>query len=772
MQAHPSDPRPLSKQPQTLSHSMSLLAHSFPQPLSHMTYITGTEEKREEKREEILASMASPSSLFALLRRIGRLHSLFSHNCRFSLKNLREFQFTGILLALAYWKTSPENLHSFNNLDENDEEESSSGVNSSSIPMVVEPAVERRETQYSMLQQLIPRRVCRLSIPCGGGKTAMIVWLCALRGGNILLGTDCVENAMNILKVIVKQTTLAQFMNVKIVRAANQNEKSSKNASAEDAELLRIHGITCYPGGSTFSQPIVDDNSVGNIVIVDSHFMRTLQSGIQEKHTIGAALSLIAWGTMIFDEVDKFFTQEVRKPFDEGFVWNVAGTGKKKFSFCMPYTVMLSGTWRVGEDKNKNEGRLWLKRAGPMLQRIKSIDLSKAGMLATPHIHVVVCKNETGLKKFGFEENFRFGLTLEMVRVIEKIVQMHSLTRGKVMIFNNLHAEVKLLQILFPKAIVVTGKHTTKDRNEGLEGFAATSENNEHPKVYITTSVNARGYDDKEVTAVIRVGGDGCDVTWQEYGRGLRVEYSNTCHIYEIVHGSKFKWAEQWLDHRNDAVIKQTERMRNVVLEGYSDYVKSLDSDDFVASADKEIERVCNLCESPPNANLIDIQDNKFAVANYILSLILGEVSEVSNSSAKSAPKKKQNKSAIHKRLLSKNAPQLAATAAAAAAAALVAATAARPSRGAQPSSSREVPNAWLDDGKRKKVVSILQVIGYPDADTYSMQKLQQTRQDVKEAATTAYNDAHDSIQRLRETISYEYVNGVDCEFISDRFPR
>jgi hypothetical protein len=69
-------------------------------------------------------------------------------------------------------------------------------------------------------------------------------------------------------------------------------------------------------------------------------------------------------------------------------------------------------------------------------------------------------------------------------------------------------------------------------------------------------------------------------------------------------------------------------------------------------------------------------------------------------------------------------------------------------------------------------VVSILKLIDYPDADTYSIQKLQQIRQDVKKEATNAYNKAHKSIQELRETISFEYEDGVDCEFIADRFPR
>jgi hypothetical protein len=568
-------------------------------------------------------------------------------HCRFRLEALRDLQVVALLLCLGYWQASPDELNKFTNCDTVPEGCPDSIVNK--LPSF--------KTRNSMLQMLYPPRVCRLSVPCGGGKTAIIAWLCALRGGNIFIGTDNSQNAMHILFVLLKETNLASYMNVKIVRGTDEcKQLNTSGLSDDDARLLEQHTIKIYDGDVDFEKPLVPDNGIGNIVIVDAYSIRLKNdSSIREKLALRAALSLMIWTLMIFDEADRFFTPETRTPFETGFDYNGGHLATRHMKFNVPDAVMLSGTWREGDDSNTTFkdgqvnmcGRDWLKMCGPMLLRIRSYDLAKLGILATLHYHLVICKDVPD-DKFGFpipqirrththKEFFQFGLTFSMMHVIEKIIQMHSLTKGKVMIFSSLENETKALSAMFPKAMVVTGSTEQGEKTTSFKYFNSKSSGElDTRNLWITTSIGGRGTDVPEVKAIILIGGEATDTKWQQIGRGLRAwAGSRVCDVYDLA-SEQVKWANDWLKSPNrDNFLKdwlkddKKNRLKNVVLEGFEDYINIMDSEDCILNIEKEIGRICDETDRE-RVELPCCTDDPFVAANHAACIALDDFSKFS----------------------------------------------------------------------------------------------------------------------------------------------
>ena len=753
-----------------------------------------------KSRREALADVAFSGSLIGALSHYNKIDAWLPSHCLFGVDKLRDLQFCALLLCLRYWSARTEELSKFDDKDK---------IRPSNEAPVLTHRMPEFTTKTSALQRFTTPRVCRLSVPCGGGKTAIIAWLCALRGGNILVGTDVAANALHILFVLLKQTNIAEYMNVRIVRGTEDgNQLDTSGMDEDDKRLLERHVIMRYMGDPRFNMPLVPDNSIGNIIIVDSMLIRLDEkSSIPAKKTLRAALSLLNWNLMIFDEVDRFFTNDTRKPFEEGFQYAKESVLPKALSmrFNVPDAVMMSGTWREGDESNTREAPDWLKRCGPMLMRIKTYDLAKQGILAMPHFHLVVCK-DVPESKFGFyipqinrtnvhKEDFTFGLSFGMKSVIERIVEMQSLVKGKTMIFSTLENETRALATLFPSAILVTGSTDTASKTILTQKFR--QENSQYlatRNVWITTSIGGRGTDISDVTAIILIGGEASDTKWQQIGRGLRAWVgAQVCEVWDLV-PERVKWAQTWLNSSDGWFESQKHtisRLKNIIIEGFESHINIIESNECILNIDKEIDRICER-RSVKREAVKCCTDNVFFAANHALCVALNEFpkpnasTDVASSSSaatqsKSGGKRKKNEKGpwehVGRRfqkiksgggMTNNMLPKVSAKSAAV-----------YRDRGINYESQRknvikkhlgvlidvefsEVDDDWI----------LVQVKGVYDIDADTdLEKLERYRANLHDRAVEAAKQADIARTRIVDSIWLKYYQHESCEFMKDKFP-
>lgn len=725
------------------------------------------------KRHAALLHISSPTSLIHTLASLNaneEFDAWLPSTCGF--RKLRDLQFCALILCTMYWKSPASSLGEFPDVDPNPQRVPASIVNS--LPGYT--------TRVSQLQQFSPPRVCRMSVPCGGGKTAIIAWLCALRGGNILIGTDSAQNARHILFVILKETNLASYMNVKLVRGGDKESVDSAGLNKRDTELLRNHTITDYEAGFDFQTPLVPDDGIGNIIIIDSMLIRLNKDSTGANKRLRVALSLMNWNLVIFDEADRFFTQESRKPFTEGFTFSDRGyiQHPMKLKFNVPDAVMMSGTWREGDDSNQCFERNWLKGCGPMLLRIKSIDLAKLGLLATPHFHLVACK-DVPESKFGFDipqiqrnkiqnESFQHGLTFSMLNVIEKILQMHSLMKGKVMIFSTLKEETRALSAIFPSAFTVTGSTESGEKSRSIKLYTTeSSDRMDTRNVWITTNIGGRGTDMPEVTAIILIGGEATDTKWQQIGRGLRSwAGSSRCEVWDLA-PEKVGWAKEWINNPDMEKFKKNHfnkinRLKNVLIEGFEDYISILDSQTCISKIDEEIERIRNkfsVSDQIPACSTNDIH----VAANHAMCTLLDDFKvpsacpDISKVASKpvSKPKKQSAKSLIIQRNKNKGMHSVA------------------PSTKKQKTATGSIPSSSSQcklSSCREAAHKILNAC-YPISDDASLEELSTHRETLRATAESIILEAGNKLSEFVQDVVFENKgNHADCEFMNDSFPK
>lgn len=726
------------------------------------------------RREALLAIASRDSLIHSLARANGdqRFDDWLPSDSKF--RHPRDLQLCALILCARYWQTREAELDKFENKDPLD---CATESFKNFMPAFTTP--------ISRLQRLSPPRACRISVPCGGGKSAIVAWLCALRGGNILVGTDSAANARHLLFVLLKQTNLASYVNVKLVRGGEKEKNDSAGLKSEDAKLLKRHTISDYAGTADFDTPLVPDHGIANVVIVDSMLMRLSVESIDANKRLRVALSLMHWNLMIFDECDKFFTQESKKPFTAGFEYSDIGIETKQLKFNVPDAVLMSGTWREGDDSKNFEERNWLKGCGPMLLRILSKTLAEEGILAKPHFHLVACKH-TQQSEFGFEipqlkrtkntsETFQFGLTYEMLRVIEKIIQLHSLMKGKVMIFSTLEDETRALAAIFPNAITVTGLTESGAKSRYFQEYQTqSSEHMTTKNVWITTSIGGRGTDAVEVTAIVLIGGEATDTKWQQIGRGLRSWCgSPRCEVWDLA-PQQVGWANEWIQEPNHQTFKQKmhtiHRLKNVLIEGFADYVRVCSSDECVRQIDDEIERLktrLEVCEPTPAR----CTDDRFVAANHAACVALNDFKKpiASTSVAKETRKRKDTaKQLLWTRSLKKqncNAASASSTCS---------------SSFSSSSSSRSSIATPQRNGKRYEALAqiLLQLkhpdgsLVYPVEQSTSVETLKKYREELRTKAEEVAKRASEGLLLFVEHIrTANYGERVQCEFMASEFP-
>lgn len=561
---------------------------------------------------ESLLDMASDTSIFKLHEFKTQFlpedakFPLFKSDCKFL--NPHPHQINAVEICMRYlFSDNPDAFENLDNtssmqriyaaidkdVDRNDPDDlydverkstSHGAASSSSAP---QPATQEEAALVHVARvHPVPGTIsCKMSVPCGGGKTAIMLLLAIIHGGNCLIVTNNVENALNILKTIIFQTNIHLVAPVRLIRpAANDKQFASEKKGKNNQDQAFVNSFIVkedsVSDGDASRRHFLSNSGINGVTIADVCSFKAIANSSDARSTLRRLIFQSHWRLVQFDEADAVSTKDFREAMENGSIMNFDdGDGRgnilRRVPLCADHIVYLSGTWHRGLD---DDGRRFLRDAGKMIYMCKSVDLEETGLLAKVAIASIVCKDDDWTMPFLNDRQnddrrapLR-GMSVEKCRVLERLVTMHLFYGHKIMIFSRYVSQVDSLAKMFPNAFVVKG--ATSNREELKEQFKAKM-----GAIWATTTIGDRGFDVPDVQVVINLSnyGESPGKLFQRMGRALRalLGYQKKAWFYDLLSPIDQPFAAS----ADRASILSAPRYSILVNDGYGDRVRVMKSE-------------------------------------------------------------------------------------------------------------------------------------------------------------------------------------------------
>ena len=600
-------------------------------------------------------SLARPDSLASFYKRTmekmeecgKHIPPLLKPSCKFL--QPRPHQKTAVSLAMVYlFSKTPGAFHDFDTdvlkdayevVDQTTNEEDNIEQDCASRPSRKRKASETVQpgpssvtseavlTHNAIIRPMHEPRGCKLSIPCGGGKTAIIILLALLHGGPTLVITNNAENALQIVKTIISETNIHLFAKVKLIRLKTNGTKQVCESSrpstggkqklplSEEDRILEdcIVKDTFVTDGEPNRRHFLPNGACHGITVLDFQSYKELPKSSDGRTSFRQKLYQSFWPLVLFDEADSVFTHDTQKAFGEGVRLDFDdndGLGQRTriVPFRFKHAVYMSGTWFRGDEA----GREFLRNAGKTLYVERGVDLERRGLLAKVRVTTIVCKDDEWAAPFMDENQQLRGASPDKCRILELLVTLHLYYGHKIMIFSRYLSQVATLRNMFPSAFVVDG--ASPDRERLKRDFLSKK-----GAIWATTSIGSRGFDTPDVSVVINFAnyGESPAKLSQRMGRALRDFYQQAW-MYDLVSGKDQNWCKSGIIDD----IRMAERYAILKHDGYLPRMNVLLSEDVRGRV------MQNLTHGPPGVSEESIPDISYDSAvvqvNHVLSFFRG----------------------------------------------------------------------------------------------------------------------------------------------------
>jgi len=615
---------------------------------------------------------ARPHSIFSMYEHAINLipeqakFELFKGNCKFL--NPHAHQLEAVDICTKYlFSSNPDEFEDmdktvamqaiYDAIDQDPDRNSSDDVETSTTHESADADTQPSEIAHVARVFPVPKsRSCKMSIPCGGGKTAIMILTAIVHGGNCLIVTNNVENALNILKTIVESTNVHLVVPVRLLRPTSHDKQFSPEPSAKvkgqveseenaliDSMIIKEDVIS---DGDASRRHFLPNGGANGITIADVCCFKPLTNSSNARTTLRRLLFQSHWSLVQFDEADAVSTKDFRSAMINGVVLNFddgdgRGNVKRHVPLRADHVVYLSGTWHRGLD---DEGRRFLRDAGKMLYVRRSVDLEVHGLLAKVAIASIVCRDDDWSAPFTAGNAQLRGMSAEKCRVLELLISLHLFFNHKIMVFSRYISQVETLATLFPDAFVVHG--TTIGRESLKNSFKVQT-----GVIWATTTIGDRGFDVPDVQVVINVAnyGESPGQLFQRTARCLRLSHK-LAWMYDLTSPTD----QPWSGRCNPTEIISAPRYSILASEGYRDRIHVLESASIkglvVAELGLGVDQIPSIA-----------YDNPSVRANHVLSFYrsvickdkaaFGESAASSDKKNRKKPKSKQVSS--HARLRS-----------------------------------------------------------------------------------------------------------------------
>lgn len=395
----------------------------------------------------------------------------------------------------------------------------------------------------------------RVKMPCGSGKTLMLIWCALLFGHNTLILTNSLENTIQLVTYILDNTSIASMFDVQFVRSRDGPSSSQVKGSHDNriAELMAQHSSDWSGDCSNETQRhILPHGGVNGLLVCDINTFKERTDPGKETANLRRRLFQAPIDLLLIDEADSSLVQRVRDALVRGVHGEVAAgpTGNlpgasRDRSYVLQYKVglFMSATWSRG--LSDPAGAHYICNI-PQIVNVTPAELIVKKLIAEPSINVVKCSIgdddewlrsmcDCKLASQNHKGTDLKTLSPSAMRVIEALVNHHAFYCHKIMIYVHHMNEFHALERLFPEALTINGVLT--GREEVLTKMKARAEY-DAPFVLISTNVCSTGLNIPDLDVVINAVnfGESDRTQMQRGGRSSRTaDGKERAWVYELI---------------------------------------------------------------------------------------------------------------------------------------------------------------------------------------------------------------------------------------------
>jgi superfamily II DNA or RNA helicase len=415
----------------------------------------------------------------------------------------------------------------------------------------------------------------RVRMPCGSGKTAVGIWAALLFARNTLIVTDTYENASQTLDAILKLSNLANYFDVKYVRADTSHVEEKLRKSDTEHTNMEVTCSSVETDGSVenfYTRHILNNGGTYAIVIMDANLFKDRDGSSSNSIQLRRTVFQSTFDLLIVDEADTTMAAGVRRALQYGVKACGRDQRPQMYKVGYRYGLFMSATWSRGV--SDLVGTRYLLDI-PQVVSLTVADIEKMGLIATSYVNIVVCnESEESIRQSITEikDNFKCrdlsDLTPAHMRCIEMIVNMHAIFGHKIIIYVTAIWQLRMMQRLFPDALTACGEQTSCERQNTLDTMKPKSKY-KSAFILLATNVCATGLDIPELDVVINAVnfGESNRILTQRFGRASRRTHGKTrCYVYDVLAKGQHHWVEKIIDPKSPT--KWTDQLRYALIFG------------------------------------------------------------------------------------------------------------------------------------------------------------------------------------------------------------
>ncbi|MDA9603636.1 helicase-related protein, partial [bacterium] len=506
--------------------------------------------------------------------------------------------------------------------DEKAKKPNASSRTSKSKAVSVKEVSTVTKLDYALPHQRHTRHInANMRITPAGGKTWILEHIAIRCGHRVLLVTNSKENANQALVDVLKNTSIAAFADVLLIRPMESGKDDAGNedkyVDADFDAKYTNHIMSCKPNSNwtmfTKYKQLLDR---GGLVIVDAYMIKSHDAASKLRMDMQKMIYRTTWDVLLVDETDTTATKQWRTAVTDGISRNVPIPSTpptlegRRFVLDYLLAIYVSGTWY----RSDKEGDEFLeKNCGPNLLTVPSRIVEDKGMLARSMYNVVVCERKPGvddsidmlLERMTGTVNQRLRLlTPSKLRTVFDLVHFYSLFNQKIILFTKRKAHAALLTSIFKGCHAVDGSY--KKGSAERERIAAEfcSYSLDFSNVLVTTSVFSIGKDMRPCQVVIQccAVGESCRQLRQRTARNHRLDplvsrdadTPKLCTSFDLLDPGENEWVSGLLDGATDGIVGSDhsvysqDRYQLIIEDGFKDRIRVVSSSSLSECLKKE----------------------------------------------------------------------------------------------------------------------------------------------------------------------------------------
>lgn len=369
-----------------------------------------------------------------------------------------------------------------------------------------------------------------MSLPCGMGKTAIILWVSILTSRTILIITKTYDLAVDFVRFILHDTRIARYASVKLLRS--QGEQAKKHD-------IPSHHVLNDADTSVYASHLVDFN-VG-IAVSDVFLGQSFEKAAHKRLKLQEKTHQQWWDMVALDEFHELMSSQHRQTLLDGLEADAAledcmlsnestVSTRRRYKMRYSYLIGMSGTLKRADGAER-----LVRTFAPITYSVRAIELERLRFLAPSVLRIVVC-SVPDTAEFSWVS--RAVRRMERPDVCPSKYAMLDMLIGffcgflqlKVMVFGENKHVFAPAEAMFPHALNIFGdSHTDAPRAELLRKFKERVNVDTLP-LWNTTQVCSVGADVDDCAVVISLhSNSSANTLKQRQGRCTRVGARSLC---------------------------------------------------------------------------------------------------------------------------------------------------------------------------------------------------------------------------------------------------